>query len=131
MDFISFWNLKSLTTNAGDTCYLYAPGKSADAMCAHPKLDGDASTFAFECAQGTNRIEILARLLFPQNPTLVEGILHQCPIGNGRTCTSHVGQSLCRFDSRHLCCDVRQKTCTTQLIVLSSHEHHVWGWVSY
>ena len=36
----------------GDTCYLYAPGKSADAECASPKLDGDESTFAFDCDSG-------------------------------------------------------------------------------
>jgi len=47
-------NLKSFTTNTGDLCNLYAPGKSADVACASPKLDGDMSTFAFECAQGVD-----------------------------------------------------------------------------
>ena len=36
----------------GDMCYLYAPGKSTDDQCASPKLDGDESTFAFDCGAG-------------------------------------------------------------------------------
>ena len=54
-DFVSMWRLKTFT-DTGDTCYLYAPGKSSDATCEYPKLDGDTSTFAFECSQGTYRI---------------------------------------------------------------------------